>query len=365
MPERVTDLDRRPSSLADAERLAAIVAASWAIFDRVVAGAPAALRKGPRGGGRDRDKIVAHVVEADWYYSREMGPRIPQPDPTDRAAVEVERAAMLEILRQPSDGSPLAGRKWPVRYAARRVAWHALDHAWEIEDRIDPGDLTSASRSHRCRCGSTVRRRMATIESQDDPGDPVQGDTEVRQGANDRRESPRRQTELRDPHERKREPIARDSPPSRVTTPSRAVTIPNRNSSARARSPPTGNRARSLRRRAALADRRAGRRGPGTTRWRAPPGSRPGQRATAAHVHLSPVHAHDDRDRARVEDDEPQVEEVRSHLERKEGRQEGGNEQERATDDPARAKHPRRGRRGARRVSEPRSGPHVRARMRP
>ena len=45
---------------------------------------------------------------------------------------------MLEILRQPSDGSPLAGRKWPPRYAVRRVAWHALDHAWEMEDRTEP-----------------------------------------------------------------------------------------------------------------------------------------------------------------------------------------------------------------------------------
>ena len=25
--------------------------------------------------------------------------------------------------------------KWPPRYAARRLAWHVLDHAWEIEDK--------------------------------------------------------------------------------------------------------------------------------------------------------------------------------------------------------------------------------------
>jgi len=24
---------------------------------------------------------------------------------------------------------------WPPRYAAARIAWHALDHAWEIEDK--------------------------------------------------------------------------------------------------------------------------------------------------------------------------------------------------------------------------------------
>ena len=48
------------------------------------------------------------------------------------------RAEMLGILRMASDGSPLADRRWTPRYAARRMAWHALDHAWEIEDRTEP-----------------------------------------------------------------------------------------------------------------------------------------------------------------------------------------------------------------------------------
>jgi hypothetical protein len=26
--------------------------------------------------------------------------------------------------------------RWPPRYVVRRAAWHVLDHAWEIEDRI-------------------------------------------------------------------------------------------------------------------------------------------------------------------------------------------------------------------------------------
>ena len=24
---------------------------------------------------------------------------------------------------------------WPVRYAIRRMAWHVLDHAWEMQDK--------------------------------------------------------------------------------------------------------------------------------------------------------------------------------------------------------------------------------------
>jgi hypothetical protein len=137
VPSSITELDRRPVKKVDATRLARLVEAAWTVFDRVAAAAPAELRKGPRGGGRDRDKVIGHVIEADSAYAREMGIRQKPPDPGDRAAVEAMRAAMLEVLRQPSDGSPLADRKWPARYAARRIAWHALDHAWEMEDRTE------------------------------------------------------------------------------------------------------------------------------------------------------------------------------------------------------------------------------------
>ena len=137
VPSRIHELDRQPVDAAAADRLAGIVDAAWATFDRVAAGAPAVLRKGPRGGGRDRDKMVGHVIEADWYYTREIGIRVRQPDPADRGAVAAMRAQVLDVLRRPSDGSPLADRKWTARYAYRRIAWHALDHAWEIQDRSD------------------------------------------------------------------------------------------------------------------------------------------------------------------------------------------------------------------------------------
>ncbi len=138
VPSAITALDRRPVSADEGERLARIVEAAFTVFDGVAAAAPAELRKGPRGGGRDRDKMIAHVLESEWSYAREMGLRGPQPGPDDRPGIEALRASMLEILGRPSDGSPLADRKWPPRYAARRIAWHALDHAWEMEDRTDP-----------------------------------------------------------------------------------------------------------------------------------------------------------------------------------------------------------------------------------
>jgi hypothetical protein len=137
VPSVITDTDRQRVTKRRAERLADLVEASWTVFDTVAGGAPASLRKGPRGGGRDRDKMIDHVIEADHAYAREIGLRLPAPKRTDRTAVEAERAAVLEVLRTPSDGRPPADRKWTQRYAARRIAWHALDHAWEMEDRSE------------------------------------------------------------------------------------------------------------------------------------------------------------------------------------------------------------------------------------
>jgi hypothetical protein len=138
VPSVITDLDHRPTTAAEAERLARLVTAAWTVFDRVAAASPAELRKGPRGGGRDRDKMIGHVIESEWSYARQIGIRLPQPDSADRAAIDGMRAAMLEALARPSDGSPIADRNWPPRYAAGRIAWHALDHAWEMEDRREP-----------------------------------------------------------------------------------------------------------------------------------------------------------------------------------------------------------------------------------
>ncbi|HET7876850.1 MAG TPA: hypothetical protein VFN71_15110 [Methylomirabilota bacterium] len=122
----------------EAERLAALLAASWTVFDRVVAGAPAELRKGPRGGGRDRDAIVAHVLGAEAHYARTLGIRLPEPAAEDATAVSSLRSAIVEALSAASSGKPVVEKGWPPRYAARRIAWHVLDHAWEIEDRSDP-----------------------------------------------------------------------------------------------------------------------------------------------------------------------------------------------------------------------------------
>lgn len=97
--------------------------ACWDHFDRVVETASEHLRKGPRGGGRDRDEIVEHVREAERSYGRKTGVRVPPRTPWPE-----QRAALREAL--------VAGAgPWLPRYAVRRIAWHVLDHAWEVEDK--------------------------------------------------------------------------------------------------------------------------------------------------------------------------------------------------------------------------------------
>jgi hypothetical protein len=137
VPSRPTDHDARPTDAGEAARLGDLVEAAWSLFDRTAAAAPEELRKGPRGGGRNTSRVVAHVMEADRAYAGEMGVKVKEFGPDDRPAVAAMRSAMLEILRDARDGQPLAGRRWPARYAAHRIAWHALDHAWEIEDRTE------------------------------------------------------------------------------------------------------------------------------------------------------------------------------------------------------------------------------------
>lgn len=121
-PHKWIKSDEDQLTKAQAARLTKLVEASWKTLDRVVKGAPSSLRKGPRGGGRDRDKIVEHVRDAENAYAAKM--LLP---PKERDRESIARALQTAVGE--------VEWKWPPRYVARRIAWHALDHAWEIEDR--------------------------------------------------------------------------------------------------------------------------------------------------------------------------------------------------------------------------------------
>jgi hypothetical protein len=130
-PDRQGPWDEEPLGAAEAGRLTGLLEACWRYLDSVLATAPGELVKGPRGGGRDRDAIADHVRGAERTLScAKAGIRVPPRTPWDR-----QRADLAAAVR---DGAP--GGAWPARYVIRRSAWHVLDHAWEIEDRIPAGD---------------------------------------------------------------------------------------------------------------------------------------------------------------------------------------------------------------------------------
>ena len=143
-PSIAPKADARPIDRRWLARNEKILRGSWNAFDRAAENVTGPLRKGPRGGGREIDAIVAHVAGAEASYARMMGAKIKGFDETAAGAREEERAVVREGLRRAvTDGIPARGPRggmmWPARYFVRRAAWHVLDHAWEIEDRSATG----------------------------------------------------------------------------------------------------------------------------------------------------------------------------------------------------------------------------------
>ncbi|HUS16450.1 MAG TPA: hypothetical protein VM536_15745, partial [Chloroflexia bacterium] len=99
---------------------------------------------GPRGGGRDRDHIVRHVLfnEQDWApRGGELDRDRPQEDQEailTEEGLKAHRDAYCNAIRELHSQNKMSG-KWPLRYLIRHTAFHTLDHAWEMEDK----DLTA------------------------------------------------------------------------------------------------------------------------------------------------------------------------------------------------------------------------------
>lgn len=126
--------DDRPVSAREFERQVALLKAAWTTFDAMASKhARKKLSSGPRGGGRTIAKMTSHVLEADIAYLSSIGAKYTGTD------MDKLREAFLGRLERHWQGEPLENKRrtppWTVRYVVRRSAWHALDHAWEIEDR--------------------------------------------------------------------------------------------------------------------------------------------------------------------------------------------------------------------------------------
>jgi hypothetical protein len=125
-----------PMSDAECERKIALLRACWTYFDDVASRVSPELRKGPRGGGRERDEIVRHTNGAEIYeHATKVGVRTPLEARGDPAALRAHREEFCAAIREFNARGPSAGKWWTVQFLIRRCAWHMLDHAWEMEDR--------------------------------------------------------------------------------------------------------------------------------------------------------------------------------------------------------------------------------------
>ena len=136
-PGAIPALDHQAPDDDELARLTSLLRAAWAAFDKSALAATGVdlTPSGPRGGGRSLAKIRAHVAEAEGSYLAALGGRNAL-----RSNWPAIQAAFITALGARARGElpevgPRGGKRWPARFAVRRSAWHALDHAWEIEDR--------------------------------------------------------------------------------------------------------------------------------------------------------------------------------------------------------------------------------------
>ena len=137
-----SSIDRQDMLSGELARELTLMQACWSFFDEVRSRVSAQLRQGPRGGGRQRDQIVRHVVrneQEDW--AKKLGllvPELPQGVMPADEALRAQRDAYCTAIRAFHSEGKMA-RTWPLRYLIRHTAFHTLDHAWEMEDK----DLTA------------------------------------------------------------------------------------------------------------------------------------------------------------------------------------------------------------------------------
>jgi hypothetical protein len=131
-------IDRQAMSRDELERELTLMRACWAFFDDVRARVSAELKKGPRGGGRDRDHIVRHTLGTEQDWAKKLGVLTPQGAMLTDEGLIAHRDAYCNAIRAfHSQGK--SARTWPLRYLIRHTAFHRMDHAWEMEDK----DLTA------------------------------------------------------------------------------------------------------------------------------------------------------------------------------------------------------------------------------
>lgn len=128
------DSDREEMTSDELERQLSLLQACWAQFDHVASIVSPELKKGPRGGGRDRDKIVNHTLGTERGWAKGLGVMTPEGAMLTPDGLQQHRADYVAAIREYHAEGKMAGKS-PLRFLIRHTAYHIMDHAWEMEDK--------------------------------------------------------------------------------------------------------------------------------------------------------------------------------------------------------------------------------------
>jgi len=129
--------EQGPMGEAEFKRAITLLRACWAFFDGVSARVSPDMRKGPRGGGRDRDRMISHTIRTESEdFATRVGLRIPEGAALTPDGLRQHREAYIGAMRAYNAGEfERRMKSWTLPFLIRHSAFHTLDHAWEMEDK--------------------------------------------------------------------------------------------------------------------------------------------------------------------------------------------------------------------------------------
>ena len=129
-------LEGEPMDDTDIDRKIALLRACWGFFDEVAVRVSAEMRRGPRGGGRDRDHIIRHTIRTESEdFAKRLGLRIPEEGALTPEGLRDFRTTYVATMRSYNAGEGKRMRSWNLPFLIRHSAFHVMDHAWEMEDK--------------------------------------------------------------------------------------------------------------------------------------------------------------------------------------------------------------------------------------
>src|SRR5581483_10949832 len=136
--------EQDPMDDAELERKITLLQTCWGYFDGVAKRVSADMRKGPRGGGRDRNTIIRHTIRVESEeFAKRLGLRIPEEGALAPAELRAYRKKYVETMRAYNRGEGKPMRSWTLPFLIRHSAFHVMDHAWEMEDKDLSGEASS------------------------------------------------------------------------------------------------------------------------------------------------------------------------------------------------------------------------------